>query len=59
MACQPLDPRWMSAIRSAHIGSRLNPDRRSDDVRIGVDLGYLKSEPLDPDPPIGIVCRCV
>jgi hypothetical protein len=45
MACQPLDPRWMSAIRSAHIGSRLNPDRRSDDVRIGVDLGYLKSGP--------------
>jgi hypothetical protein len=45
MACQPLDPRWMSAIRSAQIGSRLNPDRRSDDVRIGVDLGYLKSGP--------------
>ena len=36
-----------------------NPDRRSDDVRIGVDLGYLKSELLDPDPPIRIVCRCV
>jgi hypothetical protein len=40
----------MSAIRSAHIGSRLNPDRRSDDVRIGVDLEYLKSAPSIHDP---------
>jgi hypothetical protein len=42
----PLDPRWMTVIRSAHTGSRLGPDRRSNDVRIGVDLKVIRSGSL-------------
>jgi hypothetical protein len=54
MVWQPSDPRRMIAIRSAHTGSRIDPDHRSGDVRLGWLCVYPFSRWLT-----GAVDRCV
>jgi hypothetical protein len=45
----------MTAIRSTRIGLKFDPDRRSDDVRVGVDLGgFNNGRRLLPDGQRGV-----